>query len=217
MIYNFWMKNRLHYYKRIYKTIQDLISDIGGISEFITMLASIINSFYNNYIIILDFENLISPSIYEHKDNKNLKKNFELSSMNNNSENELTSVNNPHIEKKVNSMTDKQEHLKENSNINNKTYIKEKRYTEDSKIVNGDNNKKIDIIEKKNFWNFLIKKITCEKKNYYLIYDKLRTYIMSEENILKNHLDVYSLLKLSDKQEFELDKKFHLKELLNEK
>ena len=219
MIYNFWMKNRLHYYERVYKTIQDVISDIGGISEFITMLASIINSFYNNYIIILDFENLISPSIYEHKDNKNLKKNFELSSMNNNSENELTSVNNPHIEKKVNSMTDKQEHLKENSNINNKTYIKEKRYTEDSKIVNSDNNgnKKIDIIEKKNFWNFLIKKITCEKKNYYLIYDKLRTYIMSEENILKNHLDVYSLLKMSDKQQFELDKKFQLKELLNEK
>ena len=38
---------------------------------------------------------------------------------------------------------------------------------------------------------------------------------MSEENILKNHLDLYSLLKMSEKNGFELNKKYELKDLLN--
>ena len=46
-VFTLYMKNRMQYYKRIYKTIQDVISEIGGISEFISLLASFINSLYN--------------------------------------------------------------------------------------------------------------------------------------------------------------------------
>ena len=38
---------------------------------------------------------------------------------------------------------------------------------------------------------------------------------MSEENLLKNHLDVYSLLKMYNKDEIEFDKKYNLEDLMN--
>ena len=38
---------------------------------------------------------------------------------------------------------------------------------------------------------------------------------MSEENILKNHLNIYRLLKMSEKNGFELKNKFQLKDLIN--
>ena len=215
MVYNFWMKNRMQYYKRIYKTIQDVISDIGGISQFITVLASFINSIYNKYTILIDFEKLISPSISE--DNKKINIDFSNSRMN--SQNNLTKIESPQIEKNSNSNIDiieKKEHLKQNSNANNYAYIKEKGYKDDSKIIT-ENIQQLDTIKnkKKNFWNFLTQKIICNKKNYFYIYNKIRTKIMSEENILKNHLNIYSLLKMSEKNGFELKNKFQLKDLIN--
>ena len=84
MIFNLWMKNRMQCYKRIYKTIQDVISDIGGISQFITMVASYINSFYNNYKVLFDFEKLISPSIKK-SNNKDQTNNTEIPNLNKNS------------------------------------------------------------------------------------------------------------------------------------
>ena len=32
-IYNFWLKNRMQCFERIYKKIQDVISDIGGVAQ----------------------------------------------------------------------------------------------------------------------------------------------------------------------------------------
>ena len=218
MIYNFWMKNRMQYYYRIYKTIQDIISDIGGISQLMTVLASFINSIYNKYKIIIDFDKLISPSISNNGDNK--KNNKDISNSIMNSQNNLTKIDNLQIDKNTNSNIDIIEnkgHIKENANINNYAYIKEKPYKDDSKIIT-ENIQQLDKIknEKNNFWYYLIQKITCNKKNnYFNIYDKLRTKIMSEENILKNHLNIYSLLKMSEKNSFELNNKYDLKDLLN--
>ena len=72
MIYTLYMKNRMQYYKRIYKTFQEVISEIGGISEFITLVAAFINSLYNEYNILYDFGELLSTHINRKYNNNNI-------------------------------------------------------------------------------------------------------------------------------------------------
>jgi len=55
----FWMQNTLQYYERNYEKFQDLLSNIGGISSFIFMLALFINDFVIYFIILLDTEELV--------------------------------------------------------------------------------------------------------------------------------------------------------------
>ena len=55
----FWMQNTLQYYERNYEKFQDLLSNIGGISSFICILALFINDFVSNFIILLDTEELV--------------------------------------------------------------------------------------------------------------------------------------------------------------
>ena len=54
----FWMQNTLQYYERNYDRIQDILSDIGGISSIVLTIAGILNIVINNFIIILDTEDL---------------------------------------------------------------------------------------------------------------------------------------------------------------
>ena len=67
--YYFFMQNRLQYYERDYKRIQDILSSIGGLSRIVLFIAFVINSFVYNYIILLDMEKLILSL-----DNTNYKK-----------------------------------------------------------------------------------------------------------------------------------------------
>ena len=62
-IYYLWLNNRINYYERNYKRIQDIISSIGGIFQFITFVSIFINGLYNNYIVLSDTENLLNSSI----------------------------------------------------------------------------------------------------------------------------------------------------------
>ena len=54
----FWMQNTLQYYERNYDRIQDILSDIGGISSIVLTIAAIINLLIHNFIVILDTEDL---------------------------------------------------------------------------------------------------------------------------------------------------------------
>ena len=54
-----WMQNSLQYYERTYDRIQDLLSDIGGISSILMTIAYYINLFVNHYMILLNTEELI--------------------------------------------------------------------------------------------------------------------------------------------------------------
>ena len=54
----FWMQNTLQYYERNYDRIQDILSDIGGISSIVLTIAAIINLLIHNFIVILDTEYL---------------------------------------------------------------------------------------------------------------------------------------------------------------
>jgi len=94
MIYCFWLKNRINSYERTYQRIQDIISDIGGISEIISFLASIINRIYNSYIILFDTEKLLF-SIFESQE-KNIKKKNNID--NNNEPNKLKEDNQPNFD-----------------------------------------------------------------------------------------------------------------------
>ena len=55
----FWMQNTLQYYERNYDRLQDVLSDIGGISSIVVTLAYFINLLVNNYIILLDTEDFV--------------------------------------------------------------------------------------------------------------------------------------------------------------
>jgi hypothetical protein len=54
----FWMQNTLQYYERNYDRIQDILSDIGGISSIVLTIAGVINLLIHNFIVILDTEDL---------------------------------------------------------------------------------------------------------------------------------------------------------------
>ena len=43
MVYYLWLKNTENYYERIYKTITDVLSSIGGVSNAIIFIVSILN------------------------------------------------------------------------------------------------------------------------------------------------------------------------------
>ena len=52
----FWMQNTLQYYERNYDRIQDILSDIGGISSIVLTIAGLLNLLIYNFIVILDTE-----------------------------------------------------------------------------------------------------------------------------------------------------------------
>ena len=54
----FWMQNRLQYYERNYKRLQDVLSNIGGLSRVVLIAAILINTLVSNYIILLDTEEM---------------------------------------------------------------------------------------------------------------------------------------------------------------
>ena len=57
--YYFWMQNRLQYYERNYQRLQDILSEIGGLSRTLFIIANMINLIVSNYITLLDTEDFI--------------------------------------------------------------------------------------------------------------------------------------------------------------
>ena len=68
----FWMQNTLQYYERNYKRLQDILSDIGGISSIVLTVAEIINALVSGYIILIDTEELILNTENENFSQNNL-------------------------------------------------------------------------------------------------------------------------------------------------
>ena len=54
----YWMQNTLQYYERNYERVQDVLSDIGGISSIVLTIVAILNLLIHNFIVILDTEEL---------------------------------------------------------------------------------------------------------------------------------------------------------------
>ena len=67
-----------------------------------------------------------------------------------------------------------------------------------------------------NFWSYLKYRFPYNKKKYnFEIYEKFRTKILSEEHLVRNHLNIYNLLKVTEKKRLSRTSTFHLKKLIN--
>ena len=73
------------------------------------------------------------------------------------------------------------------------------------------------IKEEKNFWNYLLYIIPFKnKKNlYFSFYEEFRMKIISEEHFMRNHLNIYNLLKVTEKKRITRQTSYHLKNLVN--
>jgi len=243
--YTFFLKNIMNYYERYYKRVQDIISSIGGIYKFITIVAIYINSLYSNYIILSDTLGLLHSSIHSEKNKIEIKRNNRNINSYNLRDDEKDKKDN---EKKINSniksaiksserkKLDKLDKL-DYTNIKNSKIINDnsksnnnilKENTQPNLDLNNkkdnlekteDNIKKMDskmkFEKKKTFCGFLIYKITCRKKfKYYNVYRDFRMKIISEEHLIKNHLNIYNLMKVTEKKRSYKRNSYQLKDLI---
>ena len=208
----FIIRNIRDIYERTYKRVQDVISNIGGINQAISIVAICINSLYNNFVVLSDTELLLHSSIYnekknnkkelvKHKNSKSRIKDTEKRNIGNkkNSDRKELSNESPINKTKINKSDN---FSKSNYFINNLNIINDKSQS----IINNNeitDNKNINNREKskndnkvKNFLDFLCYKITCKKKSQnFKIYEKFRIKIISEEHIISLTL-IYLIIKL---------------------
>ena len=234
--YIFWLRNAMHYNERIYKRIPDIISSIGGVYQFITIISIYINSLYNHYIVLSDTENLLHSSNHSEKHindkigkekekGKENIKNKTIKELDNKKKNKTENNNN--LAKKVKN----EKHIrnikntKYNNNSQNSNCIisLEKINTNiDSKIPN-DNKKMDDNFEKNrtlkrgitHFFDFLFYEISCKtKKNYFKVYTDFRIKIISEEHLIRNDLNVYNLLRITERKRYSRRNSYQLNDLI---
>ena len=235
--YYFWIKNTMNYYQRNYRRIQDVISSIGGFNQVVIFISIYINSFYNKYIVLKDTESLLLSSIHSEKkkvtkkmkDNKVSEKikisekdninNFPIK--NDNKDKPNIKVRNRKIEENISNFSKSDNNFlnyseniatnhKYHTRINgNETEIKNNKNIERTNSANT-LKKKI-----KNFFDFALFKLFCQKKyRWFKVYYNFRTKIISEEHLIKNHLNIYNLLKyVKNKTRFKRNS-YKLKDLI---
>ena len=239
MGYYLWLNNKLAYSERIYQRIQDVISNIGGVFHSLFLASSLISCLYHQYIIMIDTENLLSSSLEEEKNFNHKIKSIKLEKIKKiqksktdelegeKSNNTLKNINQKHdLYNSKNENLIKANKEKENSksdyifqtdykDMNNKYKKEENKISE--KKNNEDNKNKIDKYKEKNFWSYFIYKISCGKKDNsnFKTYESFRTKIISEEHLIRNHLNIYNLLKVSKKKLNSRRNNYHLKDLIN--
>ena len=219
-IYNFWLKNRMQCFERIYKKIQDVISDIGGVAQGITYVAVFLNSLFNKYVTISNVEKIISPYLKIDKINKkeNIKNKLEELPKMKNKINSSTKLNNNY---EINYQATENKETTNNINdvgyINNSISTKSK--NNETQIISKEDELKTlyyTLFKKKfNFWYYRWYKLTCRKRNrYFKEYEDFRIKIISEENLIKNHLNICNLLKVNEISR--INQNFILEELVKE-
>ena len=222
--FTFYLQNIMNFYERRYKKIQDVISDIGGCYQVVSIVAIFLNRIYNNFIILIDTEKLVNSMISTEKKNiRNSKKNlYELKQKKMYKEkNNITSNNIINAEK-----------TRDQLNKNKSDYDVQKN---DAYLFNNNKKKKknkhlgnndIEQLEKlenlgkskmeHNFWSYLKYRLPFGKQKYnFEIYEKFRTKILSEEHLVRNHLNTYNLLKVTEKKRLNRKSTFHLNNLMN--
>ena len=109
----------MNYYERSYKRIQDIISEIGGIYQFIIIVFTFINSFYNKYIVLINVENLLYSSInLEKNNNKKMNDIYEKSKPKNLNENKLNEIKKNSDSSKLNEVKIKDKSYPKENNVN---------------------------------------------------------------------------------------------------
>ena len=57
--YYFWLKNRIVFYERTYKRLQDVLAEIEGMGDLIIFIATIINNFISEYVTLKDTSHVL--------------------------------------------------------------------------------------------------------------------------------------------------------------
>ena len=227
-IYYYWLKNTEHYYERNYKRIQDIISDIGGINQFITFIAFYINYLFNNYIILSDTENLLFSSIKNETEKKLKSKhkcekekfknninNIENKEEFNNNKNRSTDIRNNNNNKLNDKKNNKSDNIKTDINNNDKEIDISKNALRKINIESVKTIKRNIHTEKKTFLSFIIFKLSLKKKyDFYKVYEDFRTKIISEEHLIRNHLNIFNLLKVVGRKRSFRRNSIHLRDLI---
>jgi len=219
--------NKLNYFERTYKRLQDIISDIGGTYQVIISLFILINKLFNYYAILGDTEELLSRcpcSIKEimKKERMEIKKvkqkkikNLKDLDTQKKEKDILNKENNNFSPNSNEQILDKNYDNKvqlSNKNVNNLTFIIEDEYKyENSEIYNNkDINKNyksntiINFNQKTTFWEYLIYKLTFGKKNNKIkLFENFRTNIISVENIINNYLSISYISKILNLEQLE--------------
>ena len=69
--------------------------------------------------------------------------------------------------------------------------------------------------KKSNFFGYIFYLISCKKKNsFYNIYNDFREKIISEEHLVRNHLNIYSLLRISKQSKFIRKNSYKINDLM---
>ena len=212
-----WLKNKLYISERSYRKLQDVISSVGGVYQSITIIAVYINTLYNKFIILSDTEILLHSFIHLEKNNHEFKKKEHKNQKIRN----LKDINNDKIDNnaaktlhKESNIAEKIKNNKKDKKVNESSYTnnnlsasKEKVNINSEKLNYKANNQKFSNIEttKKleltNFFYYLIFLITCrKKKNYFNFYREFRMKIISEEHLIRNHLHIYNLLRVTERK-----------------
>ena len=216
MVYYFWLKNRMNYYERNYKRLQDVTSSIGGIYQIVTVVAIFLNRLFNQYVVLSDTEKLLFSSIYAEKytDKSKIKRHEEKK---NHKDLEKSKHKNEISHKGKHNATDKSRDafgqykfdstVSRNAIHTNNNEGKEK-VDKSSDFFNKIINEEIERTKsfqrksrKLNFFEFILFKFSCDSKNCsFKVYKKFRLKIISEEHLIRNHLNIYNLIRLTEKK-----------------
>ena len=190
--FHFWMQNTLVIYERTYQKIQDIAGNIDGIIEILSLIVKGLNIlFFSDYQILYDFNKEIEELI---DCNLGKKKNFKF-------QKNLTEIKTS----KINNNIEIKNKINNNNFINNMNEISNNSHNilKDNYLFKSETPKILDIFKTK--IEIKYKKITwldalCGfkfnfKKNYLNFITNERMKIISEENLIKNHLGVTKLKK----------------------
>ena len=235
--YYFWLSNRQNYYERKYKRIQDIFSEIGGLNQFVTIIATCINYLFYGYIVLSDTQDLLFSSMNtvkngERKFKKEIVKPNKLENINKlGNIKKLDNLRNKKIIYKKNIDNLNTEKTNNKNDKNDKNIISHRNIsttenehnTESIMNIVGEKSNKIEkkktIIENKkidNFLSYLVFKLSFEKKNtHHKIFKDFRMKMISEEHLVKNHLNIYNLLKAHARKKSFKRNSYHLRDLIN--
>ena len=232
-IFVMWLKNRLYKNERSYRKLQDIISSFGGIYQSITIIAFYINNLYNKFIVLSDTEVLLHSIIHSENHSQNTKKEHKNKKIQKIKELDNDKIKNNvtktlHKERyntektKKNEKNEKDKKLKETSYINNNLFASKENINISSEKLKYKDNKNFGYIdtpkklELTNFFNYLIFLITCrKKKQYFNFYREFRMKIISEEHLIRNHLNIYNLLKVTERKRNYRRNSYQLNDLVN--
>ena len=229
-IFAIWLKNKLYKNERSYKKLQDVISSVGGIYQSITIIAAYINAIYNKFIVLSDTEVLLNSIIHSEKlsnENKKSEKIQKLKELNNDKiKNDVTKA--LHKERFYTEKDNKNKKNEKDIKVNNISYMNSNLFaskeninisSEKLKYKDNKNFRYIDTpkkLELTNFFNYLIFLITCrKKKQYFNFYREFRMKIISEEHLIRNHLNIYNLLKVTERKRNYRRNSYQLNDLVN--